>query len=86
MENAQNNIFMKYIFSEKCFTLKQCQNQSHKYKQVVFQIWGWQKNEYDFIWVQYQTFSLDEVHFTFISNVVILSGQVNKQYKFDLFF
>ncbi len=63
-ECTKQYFYMKYIFYEKCFTLKQCQNQSHKYKQVVFQIWGWQKKEYDFIWVQYQTFPLDEVHFT----------------------
>ncbi len=36
-----NNIYIKYIFYVTCLTLNLLENQSHKSKQVVFQIWGW---------------------------------------------
>ncbi len=43
----------------------------------MFQIWGWYLKKYHFVWAQYQTFPLDEIHFPFISS---------EQYKCDYFF
>ncbi len=34
-------LFYEYFIYETCWTLNLLENQSHKSKQVVFQIWGW---------------------------------------------
>ncbi len=34
-------IYEQYFIYETCWTLNLLENQNHKSKQVVFQIWGW---------------------------------------------
>ncbi len=66
---AQNTIFKFDIFYKTCFTLKL------KIKAVNLKLCSKfeadiSKTE-DFVWVQYQMFPLDEIHFPLISNAVI---------------
>ncbi len=36
-----NILFYEYFIYETCWTLNLLEDESHKSKQVVFQIWGW---------------------------------------------
>ncbi len=40
--------YRKYIFYNTCWTQILLENQSHKSKQVVFQIWGWYLKKWAF--------------------------------------
>ncbi len=41
-------IYEQYFIYETCWTLNLLENQSHKSKQVVFQIWGWYLKKWTF--------------------------------------
>ncbi len=71
LKNAQKynfELYMEYIFSKSCFALKLWENESHKYKQAMFQIQGWYLKK---------TFDSNMVVFDREEYVLLFSGPLN---------